>query len=259
MKQSMVIGLAATAVVVVLLIGLAVLAWVGKNRNRVAPPVAQAPEVQPNPGPARPNPAQPAPPAQVTGDPALDKALADLKGSNLFACQTALNNLARMQPNEHQPLVAQQLAALATNSNPQTRTALIKALGTWGTANEVPILIQAIEDSNPFTREEALKAVGKFKDERALEPVLRCFRKLGMREPAGKALREMGPMAEKEVLALLQEKDMLLRNDAIKVLKDIGTQASVPPLEQVAADNSAVFLRQSAREALAAIAARTKP
>ena len=45
-------------------------------------------------------------PAQATGDPILDKALADLESGKQLACQTAADQLAKMQPNEHRPVVA---------------------------------------------------------------------------------------------------------------------------------------------------------
>ncbi len=252
LKRSTRIVLGLMAGGMVLLTVLVGLAWVAKQRNMV-PPRAN---VNGNPVPPNPNEPQTTLPPRITGDAALDKTLADINSNNPFVRQTALTSLAQMPPNEHRPLVAAKLAVLADSPDANTRQAVLPALGTWATPAEVPILIKTLNDPNPFVREEALKVVGPFKDERALAPVMRCFRNLSTRDPASKALREMGPMAEKDVLALLRDRDVLLRQAAIKVLKDVGTPRSVPALEQAAAD---AFLRPSAREALAAIAARNKP
>ena len=72
-----------------------------------------------------------------------------------------------------------------------------------------------------------------------------------------RALREMGPVAEKALLAVLDDPDPFLCEAAIKILKDIGTQQSVPALQAATAHIHA-FVQISAREALAAIAVRTK-
>ena len=76
----------------------------------------------------------------------------------------------------------------------------------------------------------------------------------------------MGPMAEPAVLALLNERDdgglVFLKRDAIEVLADIGTEKSVPALEQVAASSNtsyAFHLAEPARKALAAIDRRRQP
>jgi hypothetical protein len=101
-------------------------------------------------------------------------------------------------------------------------------------------------------------AIGKFRDERTLVPVLRCFQEDPTRGPAAQAVRDMGAMVEKEVLALLEIRDVgPLRRDVVDVLKDIGTQQSVPALQAVAARKDGGLAR-SAREALNAIAARTR-
>jgi hypothetical protein len=200
-----------------------------------------------------------APPA-VTNDPVLDKALADLDSTDRFVIARAAEKLAKMQPDQHRAVVAQKLAALANSSDGFVpRSEVLRALGVWAGTNEVPVLIKCLTDRDPFAFKEACKALGKLRDERAVTPLVRCFQDLFQRDAAGKALRDMGPMAEKEVLALLNVKGDFkgdfLHADVIRLLKDIGTQLSVPKLQAVAASNNA-FTSNPAREALQAIAAR---
>ena len=51
----------------------------------------------------------------------------------------------------------------------------------------------------------------------------------------------MGSMAENEVLPYLKSGDVFVRLDAVNVLKDIGTQASVPALKAVLAMDNAFY------------------
>jgi len=76
-------------------------------------------------------------------------------------------------------------------------------------------------------------------------------------QDADMALRELGAMAEKDVLALLKERDVFLKKSAIQVLADIGTDASVPDLQQAAASGN-IHLVEPARKALTAITDRKK-
>jgi hypothetical protein len=191
---------------------------------------------------------------KVTGDTEIDRALADL-GADFPAWQRATDKLSGMQPNQHRAVVAQKLAAQADSPDRSKRQAVLKALAVWATSSEVPVLIKALDDD--LARHDVLNAIGKLKDERTLAPVMRCFVDPHSRGPAAKALRDMGPMAEKEVLAVLERKDPdFLFQDAVDVLRDIGTQQSVPALQALAKKDGR--LAQKAQAALNAIAARAK-
>jgi HEAT repeat protein len=85
-----------------------------------------------------------------------------------------------------------------------------------------------------------------------------CFRDPSTRADAGQTLRQMGPMAEPDVLALLKESDVFLKQAAIQVLGDIGTDASVPALREAAAGGN-IHLVEHAQKALAAIGKRRQP
>jgi hypothetical protein len=195
-------------------------------------------------------------PPKVTGEAALDQALVDLEKGDSAVCQVAADKLAKLPPKqEYRALIAQKLAARARDPNAQTRRSVIQALGVWGTANEVPTLIDCLNDTDFGNRGETLRIIGRFRDERTLAPVSRCFAESITRMDAGQAFRDMGSMAEKEVLTLLKSDDVFWRLDVINILKDIGTEASVPALQGLlAADN--VHTNQAAKDALAAIARR---
>jgi HEAT repeat protein len=232
-----------------------------RRQNADLPP-ANLPNPNPNvpkgnpPANGRPEPVPPAPPAAVTGDAKLDQLLADLASKQPGVARQAATQLAGTEPKEHRAAVAAKLAEQVQQADGFARTPLVKALGVWATANEVPALIALLSDKDINTRNEILKVIGKLKDERAAAPVARCLQNLATESNAERALKEMGPVAEKEVLALLTQPGGGGRQAAIRVLRDIGTQQSVPTLQAASQD---FFLQGQAREALAAIAARTKP
>ena len=92
----------------------------------------------------------------------------------------------------------------------------------------------------------------------AAQPLsVRCGRLLdpATRMQAEKGLIEIGPLAEEVVMSHLSREDIFERQAAVRILKEIGTQKSVPDLEPLAAGDN-VFLSGPAREALTAIAAR---
>jgi HEAT repeat protein len=194
----------------------------------------------------------------------FEKTLADLNSRDYWTRKAAVERVADMKPNDRRAEVARKLVELAEDENLFIRNLSVKALGAWGGTNEVPALIGALIHKDPSTRREALKVVGRFRDPRTLEPVTHCFRDTATRREAGDALREMGPMAEPNVLAILNEPDevglVFLKQDAIAVLTDIGTGKSVPTLREMLATENIHYKRlvEPARQALTAIDQRQK-
>jgi hypothetical protein len=200
-------------------------------------------------------PPKPAPPEKV--DVYFQKLRADLDDPNVHTCREALARLATMKPNSQRADVAKRLVALTEVEDTHIRRPAIVTLGVWGSENEVPALMKAMEHPDVFTRREALKVIGRFRDRRSLPVVIRCLRDFFTRADAEKAMCELGPMAEADVLVILNETDVGLKKSAIQVLADIGTEASVPALTEIA-NHGKVFFMEPARQALNAIAARKK-
>jgi len=225
-------------------LGIWLLGRAGDNNqddNQPAKPAEQPPELE----------------VMAADEPAFKEIVQNLEHDNVFTRTGAIKKLAGIKPNEQRAEVAQKLTKLLAYEDPFTRKGALQALAGWGTRKEVPALIDAMGHTDVFTRREALKVVGPFRDERALPAMIRCFRDFHTREDASTALRRMGAMAEKDMLALMSDNDVFLKVDVIKSLGDIGTETSVPALKAAAASGN-VFLEGPAREALAAIAARAK-
>lgn len=221
---------------------------------------------QGSPGPVAPNPVPPLPRAE--DDVFFQKTFAELDDSNLFTRTAALERLATMRPNDQRAKVAQKLIELTQKGGDQRfRTHAIKALGAWGSGDEVPALLAVIDDpSDVWARKEALKIIGRFKDARTVPTVIRCFRDGLLQADASQALREMGPLAEQAVLDIVNEPAnisiVFVKRNAIEVLADIGTEKSVPVLRRALASSDpheSFHLRAPAQKALDAIDKRKKP
>lgn len=198
----------------------------------------------------------PLPNLPLTGDAALDKKLADLADANGKAFKPAIDSIIATPPNQHRAIVAQHLAAQLKTAPVHARPALTRALGIWGTPQETQVLIAMLNDADINSRNDALQALGKLKDQRAAGPMAKSVLEVATRFHAEESLKAMGPIAEKEVRALLTQPDISVQVIAIRILGDIGTEQSIPDLQ--AAAKGPLPLQTPAQKALAAINSRAK-
>ncbi len=189
---------------------------------------------------------------------AVTKALHNLKSTNPRRRADAIRKLTETLPDDkHRAEVVKALEPLIHEGDIFTRQNIVKAIGAWGNKDAVPILLDAMRDKD--TRRAAMKALGRIKDERAAEPLAERLEDFFDRHDAAEALKQMGPVAEKAVLARLNHHDWQVRQPVCEILQVIGTKQSIPALEKVAADNNQqtrILVAPKAREALQAIKAR---
>jgi hypothetical protein len=194
-------------------------------------------------------------PPVVTGDKDLDKKLADVAGADDFKMRQAASALAEMMPNEHRTIVARKLNERIRTVGEFNRGPFIRALGVWATSEEIPTLIELLDDKSVNTRNQVLQVLGKLRDERSVKPIVRCFTDIQTRWHGERAIKDLGSMAEKEVLALLKQPDKGLWVPAINLLAEIGTEESVPILQTGLND---ISVRSACQNALMAIGMRVK-
>ncbi len=189
-------------------------------------------------------------------DAALDDALADLKAGDAVRVQAAAGKLERAEPQGRQAEVARALEPLLEDKEQFTRQAAGRALAVWCDRESVPALIAALNDEFFTVPWAALDALGKLKDERAIEPVIDLLKAKKHRQQAVKSLAAMGAMAEDAALALLEEDDSDMRYDACQILKEIGGKKSFGQLGTVSRNDSNGIVKLVADQALKAIRER---
>ena len=96
----------------------------------------------------------------------------------------------------------------------------IKVLVIWKSPDAVPALIKRTNDNRFTVRHEAIKALGKLKDPRGVEPIILRIKDDGFQ--VEDALKEMGPIAEPALIERLTNPDSDVRRRVCAILKVIG-------------------------------------
>ncbi len=148
--------------------------------------------------------------------------MASLRGNQLQQL-LAIDALAKSPVDPaRQPAVAAELERVLNGNDRLVAQKSLDALYVWATLAQVPSLLRALDDSSTFVRRGAIQALGPLKDERAVAPVAKFLPSFGEREVAGRSLIAMGPMVESEVRKYLTSPDRFAREEASRVLRQVG-------------------------------------
>jgi hypothetical protein len=192
-------------------------------------------------------------PVQLT-DADFKQLLEDIKSTDGFRRRIALDKLAKAEAKGHGDEVLKAVEPMFGDSDGGIRSSAAKAAATWAPKECVPVLLKLLKDDSPFVRWVVLDVFGQLKDERTFEAVADCVPKDGVK--ASPALRSIGAPAEKAVAKLLKHSEWPVQLEACKILKDIGTKESVAPLEQAAAADKGILVKNAANAAIQAINGR---
>jgi hypothetical protein len=149
------------------------------------------------------------------------------------------------------------LEPLAKQQDLASWKAVTRAWEKWGTKENVPSLIKLTLAGGygaDVVRMSACKTLARLRDPRGIEAIAKRLESGWGPEAkvVTELLVEIGPAAEDDVLEQLKARDVGTRERAVAVLKEIGTQKSIKPLE-AQVDS---FVGHSARNAAQAIQAR---
>lgn len=195
------------------------------------------------------------PPKKLTRE-EIDKLAADLKSDDATTRMTAANKLQTAELSEAPASLLEFLTEKAGESDSSLRYAAIKIIGDYGTKDQVPTLLQWLKSDDSFSRNAAVRGLGRLKEKSAAEPLAAMLATGGSDGyQAVEALTKLGPDAEDAVLPLLQEKHVETRRQVCNVLKQIGTKKSLEPLRELML-NKDRQVNEAAAEAVRAIAAR---
>ena len=126
----------------------------------------------------------------------VTKGLFRLKSSSSRRRAEGARQLKDTLPDERRGEVCKALEPLL--SERETREIAIEALGVWGTRDTTPLLLKVMREKD--TRVPAIRALGRLKDERAIEPIAERLEDGWERGEAMEALKKFGPAAEEAVL-----------------------------------------------------------
>ncbi len=171
----------------------------------------------------------------------LDALLNKLKEENAKGGypSSQLSSLAKLAVlPERQSEVEAMLVDLLESKQYLTVRGSLDALATWGTPNCVPAVLAQLKHSMFPVVQSAIKTLGKLRNEQAIAPLLEIIRTNQLaRHYAKEALTDFGAAAEGPTIGLLFEKDLQIFHAACDILKDVGGEASIEPLETIAAGN----------------------
>jgi len=147
------------------------------------------------------------------------------------------------------------MSSLCTDADPRTRQSAAVFLNTYGTTNEVPALLKLLKGTDWQVHQNAIRALGRLRDERAIEPLTDELARVPGQQEAYSALVSIGSPAESAVLDLFKERNTDVRREACRILQQIGTSKSLEQLQSLVGDPDQ-SLSQPAMEAIRAIKQR---
>ncbi len=190
--------------------------------------------------------------------------LLKLSSKNFQTRQKAVATLALAQPKADDPRRAKISALLCDMVRDNqagfgiSDESLGDALAVWQTPSTVPSLLPMLDfNADAGRRKTAMTVLGHTRDKRAAWPIARWLIK--ETRDAEAALTAMGPVAEDDVLKVLDKTDQktdVARLAACRILGEIGTQKSLKPLGYVMADRKTPADVDAANAAIMDIKAR---
>ena len=185
------------------------------------------------------------------------QAQTDLKSADSGRRVRAAQRLRDAAPlDDRRDAVAKAFLTLLDDRDGSVRNSAIQALGVWGDKDAATALLKRLNDDRYGSRGELFEALGRIEPN---EPTAKAMVEWLKRDAgqAGRVLRAMGPVAEKALLEFVSSAaETNPREEACRVLKDIGTSQSVPALQTLAALKDNEDLARIAEGAVRTISAR---
>jgi hypothetical protein len=154
--------------------------------------------------------------------------------------------------------IAKVLEAAALDKDIFLRLGALRALNLWSGPENVAGLIRGLEIPEGQTRVGICNIIAKYKDPTAAPALAKILPAQFERGAASAALKAIGPAAEKFVIPHLTHKDSWTSREACYILKEIGTEASIAPLQEVLKGKPDFMVGPAAAEALKSIQERKK-
>ncbi len=130
--------------------------------------------------------------------------------------------------------VARALNKGIPNANFFFQRDMVKVLETWGTAENVPPLVQRLQ-ANKTGNDDVIRVLGKLRDPNGVRAIVQSMSNNFNQGAAKAALKEIGPAAEPLVVeAMIMTNDNNVRRMYVNTLGESGTMQCIQPLVQIA-------------------------
>ncbi len=187
---------------------------------------------------------------------AVTKSLIQLKSPETHTRKDGLNRLMRTPPDDRLAEVVQAVIPLLDDDDGWLVGDAIKVLVIWKSPDAVPALIKRTSDNRFTVRHETIKALGKLKDPRGVEPVLLQIKDDGFQ--VEDALKEMGPIAEPALIERLTNPDSDVRRRVCSILKVVGGKETLKAMQALPKDPE-FSVQVAAKDAFSSIVLRVGP
>lgn len=186
----------------------------------------------------------------------LEKISAGLQSADITTRRAASDRLQGTEFDVPSAEFLRLVAATALDSDAATRIPAQNFIGSYATTNEFPLLLQMLKDPDWNSSRNAIRAFGRLKDERAIQPLADFIVRGGSSgQNASYALISIGKPAEKAVIVLLNERNIETQRQACNILRQIGTSESLDALQTLVRDGE-LSTSQAATDAIRAIKQR---
>lgn len=180
-----------------------------------------------------------------------------LKDASSSDRATALQLLAKGPRDPKRPQITRAIEQIVLSEDEELRADATAALVTWADELTVPKFAPWLDENASETRRQTAMAVlPATKDRRAVYPIARWLIKQS--DEAVAALIALGPVAEEEMIKLLNERDAEIRRNAARVLHEIGTGKSILGLQRASTDARDAGAAAAAKTSLTAVRDRVK-
>jgi HEAT repeats len=187
---------------------------------------------------------------------AVTRSLIQLNSPEIHTKQDGLKRLMRTPPDDRLAEVVQAVTSLLDDDDGWLVGDAIKVLVIWKSPDAVPALIKRTSDNRFTVRHETIKALGKLKDPRGVEPVIMQIKDDGFQ--VEDALKEMGPIAEPALIERLTNPDSDVRRRVCAILKAIGGKETLKAMQALPPDPE-FSVQVAAKDAISAIVLRVGP
>lgn len=167
----------------------------------------------------------------------LDLSIKDLAGQDNNKRNVALTFLSQAPVvDDKRAEVTKAVTGLLNDPDRSVQENAFKAFLNWAGKENVGTLIQLVVAEQSPHRGQVIDALARLKDETGAAAIASRLTNFFDRGHASKALKSMGPVAEKAVVQALGAKDAAVRIEACHILREIGTrEISIPALNRVVA------------------------